>query len=86
MEQGDVLQAEPVLLDFPLEVDQRAARKILELPILVPLVEGEGQEDTPDHEHRLHHHAGDPGTPPKGAFGLGRTKISQWALRWFEGS
>ena len=40
MERGDVFQTETVLLDFPLEVGQRAPRKILELPILVPLVEG----------------------------------------------
>ena len=44
MEQGDVLHTETVLLDFPLEVDQREGREVLELPILVPLVEGEGQD------------------------------------------
>ena len=86
MEQGDVLHTETVLLDFPLEVDQRPARKILEFPILVPLVEGEGQEYTPDHQHRLHQHAGNPGTPPKGAFGLRRTKVGQWALCWLAAS
>ena len=86
MERGGVFQTETVLSDFPLEVDQRARRKILELPVLVPLVEGEGQENAPDHKHRLHQHAGNPGTPAQGAFGLGRTKVGQWALCWFEGS
>ena len=86
MERGDVFQTETVLLDFPLEVDQREGGEVLVILTLVPLVEREGQENAPDHEHRLHQHAGNPGTPAQGAFSLGRTKVGQWALCWFEGS
>ena len=86
MERGDVFQTETVLLDFPLEVDQREGREVLVILTLVPLVEREGQENAPDHEQRLHHHAGNPGTPAQEAFGLGRPEVGQRALCWFEGS
>ena len=86
MERGDVFQTETVLLDFPLEVDQREGGEVLVILTLVPLVEREGQENAPDHEQRLYHHAGNPSAPAQGAFSLGRTKVGQWALCWFEGS